>query len=256
MTPEERARADAIMEEITKQAKARRQHAAAPAARIPGITSEPPTPTGHGLRYAALFAVIAALHVAGFIAYDQYTQKKEAEKIAQIKAEAEAATQEGIIRGQIEAERMRQLFSQIAPVPQAQPKPSPKIEYTATRQQPTTRPQIQQPQAYRPPARPQQTQAPAKTDPTEEHKATAEKHAYSHFRYKYKIGSKQYAVTSLQITSPETSEVTGWDRYRTLGEAGIEYYDNQGLKRTTRRFEVLTEIKNGKVTPVDITVKL
>jgi hypothetical protein len=35
----------------------------------------------------------------------------------------------------------------------------------------------------------------------------------------------------------------------------LEYYDCQSFKRTTRRFEVLTEQKNGRIVATDITVK-
>ncbi|MBC8011624.1 MAG: hypothetical protein H7067_16185 [Burkholderiales bacterium] len=97
--------------------------------------------------------------------------------------------------------------------------------------------------------------SPAPADASEAHAKVAKEHAYQYFRYKYKIGSANYTVTSLNIMTDETVEVPNWNRHRTTGEAGIEYYDNASGKRTTRKFEVLTETKNGRIVPVDITVK-
>jgi hypothetical protein len=257
MTPEERARADAIMEEITKQAKARREHATAPAARIPGISSEPLTPTGQTMRRTVIFALIATLHVAGFIGYHNYAEAKEAEKIAQIKAEAEAATQEGLRRGKIEAERMRELFSEISRDQVKPTKTSPKIQYNVyTPPTPAPRSAAIAPKTQMTVATVTATsRADEQEAGAEKHQEQAVKYAYSHFRYKYTIGSKNYAVTSLEITPKETNEVAGWPRYRTEGEAGLEYYDGSSYKRTTRKFEVMTETKSGRVTATEITVK-
>lgn len=89
----------------------------------------------------------------------------------------------------------------------------------------------------------------------EDHAKAAKNFAYQHFRYKYKVGSANYAVTSLNPVITDTEEVVGWNRYRSTGEAGLEYYDNSGFRRTTRRFEVLTEEKNGEARALEITVK-
>lgn len=88
-----------------------------------------------------------------------------------------------------------------------------------------------------------------------DHTKAAENFAYQHFRYKYKVGAANYAVTSLNAVVNDTEEVAGWNRYRSTGEAGLEYYDNSGFRRTTRRFEVLTEEKNGEARALEITVK-
>lgn len=89
-----------------------------------------------------------------------------------------------------------------------------------------------------------------------DHAKAAEDFAYHHFRYNYKVGSTNYAVTSQSVRISRTEEVTGWNRYRSTGEVGLEYYDNSGFRRTTRRFEVLTEEKDGVAQGFEITVKL
>ncbi|MFH1500032.1 MAG: hypothetical protein ABII82_19660 [Verrucomicrobiota bacterium] len=99
------------------------------------------------------------------------------------------------------------------------------------------------------------TSAPAEPNAAA-HAAVAKEYAYQHFRYSYKVGSQNYEVTSLNITTTGTTEVTGWGtRHRTTGTAGLSYYANDGFKRTTRKFEVLTEVQNGQVTANEIDVK-
>ena len=48
-----------------------------------------------------------------------------------------------------------------------------------------------------------------------------------------------------------------WNRHRTTGEVGIEYYDSPGrvYNRTRRKFEVLTEERDGRIRAFEITVK-
>ncbi len=87
------------------------------------------------------------------------------------------------------------------------------------------------------------------------HAEAAKDFAYYHFRYKYKVGSANYAITSQSLRITSTDEIASWSRYRSSGEVGLEYYDNSGFRRTTRRFEVLTEEKNGDVRALEITVK-
>jgi len=87
------------------------------------------------------------------------------------------------------------------------------------------------------------------------HAEAAKEFAYYHFRYKYKVGSVNYAITSQSLRITRTEEIASWSRYRSSGEVGLEYYDNSGFRRTTRRFEVITEDKNGEATALEITVK-
>lgn len=88
----------------------------------------------------------------------------------------------------------------------------------------------------------------------EAHARAAEAHAYQHFRYRYRVGGTHYAVTSLHIVLEETEEVPGWGRFRSVGEAGIEYADGAGFRRAVRRFEVITGDRNGR--PVGIEIEL
>ncbi len=89
----------------------------------------------------------------------------------------------------------------------------------------------------------------------DDHAQAAREFARRHFRYKFKVGSGNYGVTSLEIVVNDTEEVPSWSRYRSVGEAGLEYYDGSGFRRTTRGFEVLTEVKKGKAVAIDIIVK-
>lgn len=99
------------------------------------------------------------------------------------------------------------------------------------------------------------TRTPAASS-ADSHADVAKEYAYQHFRYSYKVSNNNYEVTSLNITLDETVEVPGWGtRHRTTGTAGIAYYANSGFKRTTRKFAVLTEVKNGQVTATEIDVK-
>jgi hypothetical protein len=99
----------------------------------------------------------------------------------------------------------------------------------------------------------------ANTSPSQErlsaHAKAAEAHAYQHFRYKYRVGSVNYAVTSLHVVIDATEEVPNWGRHRSTGEAGIEFHDGATFRRATRRFEVLTEEKDGRPSAVDIDVR-
>lgn len=88
-----------------------------------------------------------------------------------------------------------------------------------------------------------------------DHAKAAKEFAYHHFRYNYSIGSVNYAVTSQSVRISKTEEVPLWNRHRSTGEVGLEYYDNSGFRRTTRRFEVLTEEKDGEAVAIEISVK-
>ena len=89
----------------------------------------------------------------------------------------------------------------------------------------------------------------------DDHAQAAREFARRHFRYKFKVGSANYAVSSLEVVINDTEEVPAWNRYRSVGEAGMEYYDGSGFRRTTRNFEILTEVKKGKAVAIDIIVK-
>jgi hypothetical protein len=239
MTPEERARADAISDAIAASVKQRRQQP------IPGVSPAAPTASSRRIFYTTLLVIVLAAHVAGFLVYRRHAEAKA--KRARIAAQEERLIQQAATaEAQANAERLSNALAATKPdKPMAAPtsvrKETPRL----------TRPVTPAPTRVSP------TPAPAAEIPdvTASHQTAAENHAYSHFRYKYTIGSKNYGITSLQITTSETVQVPGWPRYRTQGEVGLEYYDGQSFKRTTRRFEVLTENKNGRIVATDITVK-
>ena len=62
-------------------------------------------------------------------------------------------------------------------------------------------------------------------------------------------------ATSVTITTEDTSDVPGWDRYRTTGEAFYSYYvSGGGFKKGSTKFEVLTDLKNGKIRVLELAV--
>jgi len=88
------------------------------------------------------------------------------------------------------------------------------------------------------------------------HAAAALKAADYKFRYEYQLGSSNVHITSVTCTNEETTQVPGWPRYRTVGKAGISYYEGKGgFERTSRGYEILTEEINGVIKVVDLTVK-
>lgn len=238
MTPEERARADAITEEIARQAKARRSGTPTPPAKIPGI-SPPPAQTGHGLRYGLIFTAVALAHVVGFLAYQNHTKKKELEVAARI-ADAEAITAAEIrATAEAEAERLKLAF--------AQQKASPKIEYVIVNEEPAQRPQTQRTQV----AAPQRPTPPTRQIPEpEETRDRAPEHATVALIY---LQKKKRDTWNARATS--TEQVTGWEgRYRTEFEIPRDTQIKNSSPRP-RRFEVLTQETDGEITGIDVTTK-
>ncbi|MCF7689180.1 MAG: hypothetical protein K9N01_12870 [Cephaloticoccus sp.] len=89
-----------------------------------------------------------------------------------------------------------------------------------------------------------------------QHAAVAKKAVDNKFRYEVKLGSGNVTIMSIDFMEEDTKPVTGWPRYRTEGKVGIAYYDSRGeFKRTTRGFEALTEEKNGSIKAVDVIAK-
>jgi hypothetical protein len=189
--------------------------------------------------YAAVLVIVLAAHVAGYLAYQRHTEAK-AER-ARIAAQEKLAIQQAVeAEALADAERLRNARAARKPAklgPSSVRKGTPRLSRSVTSAPIRVSPEAKPP------------------DLTANHQAAAENHAYSHFRYKYAINSKNYGITSLQITTNKTAPVSGWPRYRTQGEVGLEYHDGQSFKRTTRRFEVLTEQKNGRIVATGITVK-
>ena len=93
------------------------------------------------------------------------------------------------------------------------------------------------------------TAAPVAADPAGMHRAAAEARAARYYRYEFRAGSDAMLVTSLHIETNPPEAVEGWPgRYRTQGQAFLEFYDSKGgsFSRATDRFEVLTEQKPGQ----------
>jgi hypothetical protein len=252
MTPDERARADAITDAIARDVQERKRQ------RIPGLSpsasSTEPALSRRTVFYVVLFVVITAAHVGGVLVY-RHLATANAERIRIVTQEAIEARQSAEANARAEAERLKQAFttsnlrSNTATIPEPRPT-SPSSTRRTTSQAP--RPYAQAPVHEE---HVQPSPGGEQRDKSADHQSVAEKHAYSYFRYKYAIGGRNYAITGIEVTVSAISAVPGWPRYRTQGEVGMEYFDGQGYKRTTRHFEVLTEEKEGRIVPADITVK-
>jgi len=177
-----------------------------------------------------VFAVALALHLAGFLAYRHHTEKREREtaaRIAETQALALAELQAAAEASNAEAERLRQTIAQ---------KPTPKIEYNVVKTQPQTRPQVVRQQTVRP-----STPTQAAPDRTLEHQMTAQ--AYL---------EKKKGIIAEAIS---TKQVQGWDgRYRTQFEITRNPYEKTSSPRP-RRYEVLTQERDGEITGIDVAIK-
>jgi hypothetical protein len=100
----------------------------------------------------------------------------------------------------------------------------------------------------------------ATVDPVEAHMNAATAHVRRYYKFEYRTGSNAISVTDSDIAVEETEAVEGWSgRYRTTGKVYLEVYDSVGggsFRRTTGKFEVLTEQKPGELIKViDFTRK-
>ena len=100
----------------------------------------------------------------------------------------------------------------------------------------------------------------ATIDPVEAHMNAATAHVRRYYKFEYRTGSNSISVTDSDIAVDETEAVEGWsNRYRTTGKVYLEIYDSVGggsFRRTTSKFEVLTEQKPGELIKViDFTRK-
>lgn len=233
---DERARAAAITAAMSAQSQRQNQNRAS----IPGISESLPNPARKSLYYAGFFVLAVAAHVLGYLLYANYVAKNEPPATAPVDT----------------------VVLQPAPPPQPLPpsstQPSPQVVQPVIVQTPppknnyvtTTRPSSPAPT-------PALRQDPAPQEPTvAQHTRAAEEYAYYYFRYKYKVGPNSVIATSVEIAQTDTAQVSGWALYRTTGEAYYNFYVAGGnFKRGSAKFEVQTEVKNGKVSVVDITVK-
>ncbi len=233
MTPEERARADAITAAIAESVKNRRQ------AVIPGVSPEPVTAASRTFNYAVFFGIVFAVHVAGFFAYRHYSETKmraEEQRSAEIQAEAIRMAQATADAARAEVERLKLEGAR---------RMAPQIEYNVVTTQPPPRPQSR-PQVSKQQVTPSSAsvQQPAVVaDRTAEHAVIA-------LNY---LRSKKSDTWRARATS--TDPVPGWDgRYRTEFEIPRDSYAGTSSP-TPRRFEVLTQERDGKIIGIDVTTK-
>jgi hypothetical protein len=237
MTPEERARAAAITEEISREAKARRSGTVEQKFTIPGISKPPPTPKKHALRYTVIFSLALAVNIAAFIGYRHHVetelQEAEAARLAEARARAAAVVAAA---------------KQIAePIPVRLPQ----VRYQTVRTEVTRQPEYnvyteQRPATQRRPvvqkvtAPQQQAPEPKKQDRSPEHQRIARLY----------LAGKKYLDG--KITSCE--QVPGWEgRYRTQLE--VARSSGSVTSPTARKFEILTQETDGKITVIDFTTK-
>lgn len=228
MTPEERARADAITDSISATIKQRRQPSS------PAISPTDSAVTNRGVFYVVIFAAVVAAHVVGFIAYQHHsnTKAEHARRVAQAEIDALEAARAIADR---EAERLRRSFAAAAVKPRnlAPPPPRP-IEYNIYKETRPTPPPAHSPS-------PAESETPSPRDRLEEHKNVAQRY----------LARKK----NVWITPASIEQVPGWEgRYRTQFELIRD--PHKGMSSPTpRRYEVITEEKNGTITGVDATTK-
>ena len=232
---DERARAAAITASLSAQSQ--RQSQSSPS--IPGISTAS-NPTRKGFYYAGFFALAVAANALGYLLYANYASANDAPPPSTAPVALETAPQP-------QAPPPATLSPQTPPAAppvlvQATP---PKNNYvTPTRPSPPA-----------PSPAPRQDAAP-QAPTLEQHTRAAEEYAYYYFKYKYKVGPNSVIATSVEIPLTSTAQVTGWALYRTTGEAYYNFYVAGGnFKRGSAKFEVQTEVKDGKVSVVDITIK-
>lgn len=266
-------RIQAALDEMVAQRRRQRQAAVAPA--TPPASSAPlPLPSERRplLRWVLVGLLAVTVHAAGIYWYTQSKQSPrnlvlvvepapgpaDHEAVAPTAATAELANTPATAPVSIQPGAFPATRSQVPSnagviehngkvivVPASPPSHRPASARTV----------VAVPTAAPEPRAPAPSPAPSPRPSVQDHAEAAKEFAYYHFRYKYKAGSVSYAVTSQSVRISGTEEVSSWNRYRSTGEVGLEYYDNSGFRRTTRRFEVLTEDKDGQATAIEITVK-
>jgi hypothetical protein len=243
MTPEERARADAITEEIARQAKGRKE------AQIPGVSRDANDAKGSSFRYAALFAFVAAAHLAGFAVYQHYSETQRAKEHAQeaeIRARAELAQAEANAAAEAarnEAERLTRLLATQEQKTRVAPA-SPKIEYNVFPERTKTKSQQRQP------VKEETVIAASEKFSRDDHAAFAVKRAQLYFNGEYakKLGVRQIWVTD--IASDSTDYDRNWNKYITEGTVNFSYYQTGSRQIYTRseKYQVTTHVRDGRIT--------
>lgn len=92
----------------------------------------------------------------------------------------------------------------------------------------------------------------------EEHKAKAIDRADTYFTYEHNKHMSGSVTIKTKITVTSVEAVPGWGgRYRTTGEAFMNYYNSYGrsVKTDSCKFEVLTQEKGTEIEISDLTPK-
>lgn len=226
MTPDERARADAIIAALGKKPSRNNQEP------IPGITQNPQS--SRIFIYITFFVLAVSVNVAGWLIYrhvqDQAEIERREEESRKLTEASIAAT--SAAKAQLEALR-KTLAAQ--PQPSYAPIiPAAPVQTTRVVPAPTPRPQpvqIIREQQPEPAPQPQRDRA-------RDHSAVA----VSYMATKRGIG--------IRVT--DVSPVPGWEgRYRTTGESVYNFQKSPSPKI----YEILTQEKDGQISAIDVVTK-
>ena len=241
MTPEERARADAINASISEMISGKKS---------PRDTTKAPLDETHrSSYYTAFFIIIAvALVIAGLLTWQMMPQNAP---------EAAAPTLTPITIPVIQVER------HIDP-------PSPPVAISPP-PAPINQPQvvvIEVPQplrieynSYHPQAAPKPaSNASATEEMSDEDKAHARagrQWAIDYVAYKYRLGDARPVVSSVRGNYTSSTAYGGWGRHTVKGYVTFDYYDMGGARQTvTKSYTAITQpADNGEIRVTDLTVE-
>lgn len=256
MTPDERARADAINDALTASLQKRKAQFQQPSAANCILE-----PKGKGaLYYGGIVAFVVALHVAGAFAYSSWQKKQAAGKeVARLADEESRRLKEEVahaefMRQQVERDAQRARIQQSGQgaaqtvVGAAIPT---RVEYNVMPTPPPPR-ATQQParQVRAQVAQAQAPEAPAPVFTQADHANAILQQARTYFEsedYAKNLGATDTWVERISIES--TFHDTFWNKYVTVGSVTVRYRVRSpgGVHTRTLRFEGETEIKEGQI---------
>lgn len=256
MTPDERARADAINDALTASLQKRQAQSQQPSAA--DCIREP---KGKGVfYYGGIVAFVVALHVAGAFAYGSWQKKqtagKETARLAEMESRRlrEEVAHAEFMRQQVERDAQRariQQSGQGAIRTVAGSATPTRVEYNVMPTPPSPR-ATQQParQVRLQVAQPQAPEAPAPAFTQADHANLILQQARTYFNsddYAKHLGVMNTWVERIGIES--TFHDTFWNKYVTVGEVTVHYtVRNPGGSYTrTLKFEGETNIKDGRL---------
>lgn len=250
MTPAERARAEAITAAISQQVKTRKQKPVTAAS----LLAEPKRGS-RDIFYVVTFVIVSAAHVFGFLGYQRY-KENEAEKDrlhaqqlddARTQAAYESARTKELLAALADAQSTAKAYqkSQYATQPQRQ---------WDNGQQPTRQPAGERKIEYNVYKEPRQRIAPQTR--TTYAPAPAERTPAPDYTADHRLIARAYLAKKKGVSGQFVSieQVPGWDgRYRTKFEIPRNPYSGSS-SMNPRRFEVITQEKDGKIEGVDATI--